>query len=69
MHIPLVHARKAIPAGYVASFREGRGCETSQRLTVRVLFPRLDARPGPWLLLLASVCTFVAVRSLELGLF
>ena len=31
-----------------------------------VLFPHLDARPGPWLLALVSVCTFVAVRALEL---
>jgi hypothetical protein len=69
MHLPLAHARKAVPAGYVAAFREGRGCDASHRLTALVLFPRLDARPSPWLLLLASVCTFVAVRVLELGLF
>jgi hypothetical protein len=69
MHLPLAHARKAVPAAYVAGFREGRGCEQCHRLTVRLLFPSSDARPSPWLLLLASVCTFVAVRSLELGLF
>jgi hypothetical protein len=69
MHLPYAHARKAVPAGYVAAFREGRGCEASHRLTALVLFPGLDARPGPWLMLLASVCTFVTVRALELGLF
>jgi hypothetical protein len=69
MQLPLAHARKAVQAGYVAAFREGRGCEMSHRMTVRLLFPKLDARPSPWLLFLASVCTFVAIRSLELGLF
>jgi hypothetical protein len=69
MPIPVAHTCKAVPAGGVAAFREGRGCELSHRLTVLLLFPRMDARPSPWLLLLASVCTFVAVRSLELGLF
>ncbi|MDB5900109.1 MAG: hypothetical protein JWP22_3782 [Ramlibacter sp.] len=69
MHLPIAHARKPVPAAYVAAFREGRGCEQSRRMTVRLLFPGLDARPGPWLLLLACVCTLVAVRSLELGLF
>jgi hypothetical protein len=34
-----------------------------------MLFPRLDARPGPWLVFLSAVCTFVAVRVLELGVF
>lgn len=33
-----------------------------------MLFPGNDARPGPWLLLLASVCTYVVVRALESGL-
>jgi hypothetical protein len=69
MHLPLAHARKAVPAGYVAAFREGRGCDASRRMTVRLFFPRFDAMPGPWLMLLASVCTVVAVRSLELGVF
>ena len=48
---------------------EGRDCELSRRLTALVLFPRLDARPGAWLLFLAGVCTFVAVRALEMGPF
>lgn len=48
---------------------EGRNCELSRRLTALLLFPRLDARPGAWLLFLAGVCTFVAVRALEMGPF
>ncbi|HET8747764.1 MAG TPA: hypothetical protein VFM98_19345 [Ramlibacter sp.] len=49
------------------SSREGRDCERSHRLTVLLLFPRLDARPGPWLLFLTAVCSFVAIRALELA--
>ena len=48
---------------------EGRDCELSRRLTALLLFPKLDWRPGAWLLFLASVCTFVAVRALEMGPF
>lgn len=46
---------------------EGRACEGSRRLTALLLFPRLDARPGRWLLFLLGVCAFVLVRALELG--
>jgi hypothetical protein len=51
------------------SSREGRDCDRSHRLTVLLLFPRLDFRPGPWLLFLTGVCTFVALRALEIGHF
>jgi len=34
-----------------------------------LLFPRLNARPGRWLLFLAGVCSFVAIRALELVRF
>ena len=51
------------------SSREGRDCELSRRITALLLLPRLDATPGPWLLLLTAVCSFVAVRALELGIF
>lgn len=51
------------------SSREGRDCERSHRLTVLLLFPRLNARPGPWLLLLTGVCSFVAIRALEMAPF
>lgn len=56
-------------AARLAVSGEGRDCELSRRLTALVLFPRLDARPGAWLLFLAGVCTFVAVRALEMGPF
>jgi hypothetical protein len=56
-------------AARLAASREGRDCERSHRITAQLLFPRLDARPGAWLLFLASVCTFVAVRALEMGPF
>jgi hypothetical protein len=49
--------------------REGRECDLSRRLTALLLFPHLDARPGPWLLLLTAVCSFVAIRVLELAQF
>ena len=58
----------ACPVGRMDCLREGRDCERSHRLTALLLFPRLDAVPGPWLWFLASVCTFVAVRALEGGL-
>jgi hypothetical protein len=57
--------RAALPAGRADSSREGRDCELSHRLTRLVFFPRLDAIPGPWLLFLAGICSFVAVRVLE----
>jgi len=48
---------------------EGRQCEQSRKLTALLLFPRLDARPGRWLLFLTGVCAFVVIRALELGQF
>ena len=51
------------------SSREGRDCELSRRLTTLLLFPHLNARPGLWLLLLAGVCSFVAIRALEMAQF
>lgn len=68
MRSPVLHRRTAVPEGPCVSSREGRDCEVSHRLTVQLLFPRFT-RPGPWLLFLASVCTFVAVRALEIGCF
>ena len=61
--------RNALPGGGLESSREGRDCPLSHRLTVLMLFPRLDAVPGPWLLFLTAVCSFVAVRALELAHF
>ncbi|MBE7366666.1 hypothetical protein [Ramlibacter pallidus] len=58
----------AYTGGRMDTPREGRDSELSRRITVLLFFPRLDATPGPWLLFLASVCTFVAVRALELGI-
>jgi len=69
MPISLPTQHSALPGGDCASSREGRDCEGSWRLTVLLLFPRLDARPGPWALLLAAVCGYVAVRILESGGF
>jgi hypothetical protein len=66
---PFANDRPGLPAGRVAASREGRDCDRSHRLTVLLLFPRLDALPGPWLLFLTAVCSFVAVRALELGHF
>lgn len=66
MHPPLGPHRRAFPEGGMASSREGRDCDFSRRLTVLMLFPRLDARPGPWLLFLTAVCSLVAVRAVEL---
>jgi hypothetical protein len=68
MHPPFLTRRHAVPGGPGESSREGRDCELSHRLTVLVLFPRFT-RPGPWLLFLAGVCSFVAVRALELARF
>jgi hypothetical protein len=69
MHHAFTPRRTLLTAGSGIASGEGRGCELSRRATALVLFPHLDARPGPWLLLLAAVFTFVTVRSLELGIF
>ena len=70
MQLPFAPHRPALPEGACAeSSREGRDCERSHRLTVLLLFPRLNALPGPWLLFLAGVCSFVAVRALEMAHF
>ena len=70
MQLPFAPRRTALPEGaYAESSREGRDCERSHRLTVLLLFPRLNARPGPWLLFLTGVCVFVAVRALEMAHF
>lgn len=70
MHLPFACPRPRLSATVGGAPGEGRNCELSQRMTALVLFPRLDvARPGPWLLLLAAACSYVAVRALELGLF
>ncbi len=67
MQVPFAPRRAALPQGaYADSSREGRDCERSHRLTVLLLFPRLNARPGPWLLFLTAVCSFVAIRALEM---
>ena len=68
MRPPLLLQRPVVPDGHGVSSREGRDCERSRRVTALMLFPGNGARPGPWLLLLASVCTYVAVRAFELGL-
>jgi hypothetical protein len=69
MHVSLATLRRVFPGGEMASSREGRDCELSRRLTALLLFPRLDARPGAWLLFLTAVCSFVAIRALELAQF
>jgi hypothetical protein len=70
MQVPFAPRRPALPqGGSVDSAREGRDCERSRRLTALLLFPRLDARPGAWLLFLAGVCSFVAIRALEMAQF
>ena len=66
MSLRLTLPRRRLSAEGSGVAGEGRGCELSRRLTMLVLFPHLDARPGPWLLALVSVCTFVVVRALEL---
>jgi hypothetical protein len=63
------HPYAAARPARLAAVGEGRDCERSRRLTALVLFPKLDWRPGAWLLFLTSVCTFVAVRALEMGPF
>jgi hypothetical protein len=69
MQLPFAPQRPALPGGRMDSSREGRDCELSRRLTGLLLFPHLDARPGAWLLLLTGVCSFVAIRALELAHF
>lgn len=69
MHLPFACPRRRLSATVGGAHGEGRNCELSQRMTALVLFPHLDARPGPWLLLLAAAGSYVAVRTLELGLF
>lgn len=68
MQMRIALSRRRRPAEGRSVANEGRGCELSRRLTMLLLFPHLDARPGPWLLVLASVCTFIAVRVLEVGI-
>ena len=68
MHSRFVTRRPAVARRSGEGSREGRDCDRSHRLTVLLLFPRL-ALPGPWLLFLTGVCSFVAVRALELGRF
>ena len=63
----LAPQRPALQGGCGDASGEGRDCELSHRITALLLFPRLDARPGAWLVFLTAVCTFVAVRALELG--
>lgn len=67
MRHPLATHRHALTGGCAPSSQEGRNCELSQRITTLLLFPRLDAVPGPWLLLLAATCSYVAIRALELA--
>lgn len=67
MQSPFATRRTALPSGgYVENSREGRDSELSRRITALLLFPYLDGRPGPWLLLLTAVCTFVAVYALQM---
>lgn len=67
MHPPFPPQRPALQGGRGEFSREGRDCERSRRISALLLFPRLDALPGPWLVLLAATCTYVAVRALELA--
>ena len=70
MHVPFTSHRTPLLRGAnMASTREGRDCERCRRVTRLLLFPRLDARPGPWLLFLMAVCSFVAIRALEMARF
>ena len=69
MQLPFAPHRPALQGGQVDASREGRDCDLSRRLTTLLLFPHLNARPGPWLLLLAGVCSFVAIRALEMAQF
>lgn len=65
MHAPFAPRRPVIDGA--APCREGRDSELARRMTALLLFPRTDARPGAWLMLLAASCTYVAVRALELA--
>lgn len=67
MRLHFAPRRPALPDGRLECSREGRDSELSRRITALLLFPRLDARPGPWLLFLTGVCSFVAIRALELA--
>ena len=67
MQTPFTPQRAARQGGRSEFSREGRDSELSHRVTALLLFPRLDARPGAWLVLLAATCTLVAVRALELA--
>jgi hypothetical protein len=69
MQLPFASHRTTLRGGRMDSPREGRDCDLSRRLTALLLFPNLDARPGPWLLLLTAACSFVAIRALELAQF
>lgn len=69
MPLTFTPPRRLQAAGAGLACGEGRQCERCRRATARVFFPHLDARPGPWLLLLAAVFTFVMVRTFELGIF
>ena len=69
MHPHFPSHRPALQGGSGEFSREGRDCERSRRISTLVLFPGLDALPGPWLVLLAATCTYVAVRALELSAF
>ena len=64
MHAPFAPRRPVIDGA--GACREGRDSELARRVTALLLFPRGEARPGSWLLLLAVTCTYVAVRALEL---
>ena len=65
MHTPFAPRRPVIDGAVPC--REGRDSELVRRTTALVLFPRSDASPGAWLLLLVASCTYVAVRALELA--
>ena len=69
MHPPFTPQRSTLAGGCGELSREGRDCDLSRRITALLLFPRLDALPGAWLVLLAATCTYVAVRALELATF
>lgn len=69
MHSSFLTRRPALSDGRVESAHEGRDCELSRRVTALLLFPRLNALPGPWLLVLVGACSYVAIRALELFQF
>ena len=69
MRLTFLTQRPALPDGRVESCREGRDSELSRRVTALLLFPRLNAMPGPWLLVLVGACSYVAIRALELAQF